>query len=816
MDGRKQPRGASAGWLVVGLAIQVGLLGFAAPLAAQRLPQRQTADWQADLITALMDADLLASAESICERHLQRTDAASDEAARWAIRLSSVRTQRIARQPDWNPRLTPQAKQPLENLLKAYPDHPRRLWLRTQLAIAELATVRHAAVGLAIAPEQPKLQDLGQQAAANCLRELEAVADEVRAQNPAQDRDLLALQQTLGLQRVDALLLRGRLYPPGSDSAIASSTAADAAAREVLSRLPPGTQTHQNMQLLRAESLIAMGQPEDALQVLDTVRRAANGALSPRGLALQARALLARPDLPAAMKLLSTYYGADPPAAPRSVEMDLARLQWLLLASEAADEAKRKALLGEIANWLDAIESRGGDYARRQAESQTLRVVRVQPSGGDTRLIAAEAARQLRAGHARQAGELLTQAATVATDPELSLRYAAQAAAILRSAGRAAQAAEVLTESAQRHADAAAAAAIHLQAAWLVAEAMQREGDGDSTALQSILIATAEQWPASPQRQTAADWLVRIFEAKQRYADAARWTLSNPRPSVETLRRAGDLWQAALRSADDDQVTELLTAALQSFAVTEADASPDAVAARDAQRQRLATLFADPKPLRELAAENSSSTAATPLERLLESLFLFRRHGTRAETLVIEIPPESKAAAGPTIDDAVNRLFRDGEQQPRDRARVGAAILRLLSATAPNAGQSRSDSHAMSKARALAWSGQWAEAAAQFDTMIAARPGHLPTIRTAANSLSESSVDDAKRRAIPYWGKIASGVPLGSEAWHQAKQAAIRLHLAIGERAEAARLCRYIMLTRPPQDAAVKASYEALLAEADA
>ncbi|QEG38441.1 hypothetical protein [Roseimaritima ulvae] len=802
-------------WWVVAIG-----LGLTLSLArGDSLPRRQSADWQADLIRSLIDEEMLDSAEAICARHFASTEASTDDAARWAIRWSSVRAARLTSTADWQPQAASAARQPIEKLLQAYPDHARRPWLETQLGIVDMATVRHAVLALAITPGQQDLQARGLDFVRSALRQWESTGDQIQALNPAGDEDLRALQQTLAIQRVEALLWRSRLFVSSSDDAIASATEAEQEARRALSQIGPGTRTHQRVMLLRAEALTAMGNPDQALQALDDVQSSANGQLSAEGLALQIRALMAKQDWNAAATQLNAYYGPVPERAPRSVELDLTRLAFMLAKVDSGADAQgqREQRLAAVADWLDAIERRSGVYARRRGEAEALRVVRVKPNGGDTRLLAAEAARQLRSGNTRQAGQLLAQAAAASDDAAAALKYAAQAAAVLKSVDRIAEAAEVLTATAMQHSRHESAPGLHLQAAWLIAEAMRQDGDSDVAVLQSILEATARRWPETPESRQAVDWLVRLLEANRGYADAAGWVLSDRYPpSVASIRQGGRLWQAALRqrlateqgAAEQDAVGELLDQALASLQSPAAGEPAERSAQRRVQRLRLVALFAPPDDLRQRWGE----LGVVAEDAFAASLLKFRREAVNADTLVV--PVEGVAAEDAqlwqqTLADAVQRLQRDGQGNAAERARLGKGMLRLLDAMdEPPAGVERL------RARALAWSGQWQQAEQLFQKQIDASPGDLKAVRAAAEGLAESANPQAKRLAIEYWTRIAAGVPQGSGAWHQAKLATIRLHLAVQDRQAAIKLGRYVLITRPPEDQALREQYEQLLREA--
>ncbi|WP_153558438.1 tetratricopeptide repeat protein [Roseimaritima sediminicola] len=809
-------RCVSVGFLLLTLV----LVPLGSVAAAAELPGRRSADWQADLISALVDAEMLDSAETICARRFAATDLSSDAAARWAIRWSSVRAARLRLSTQWTEALAEAARQPIERLLQAYPDHARADWLKVQLGIVQLATVQHAALQLAVTPDEPAIQQRGLQYAADALRRWQAVGDRIDQQTPATRPELRDLLQTIRQQRLQTLLWRGRLFAPESESRIASATEAEREAREVLSQTSPDSSAHQQARRIRAEALIAMGRSEDALQWLSADAAAAAGtAESAALLALRIEALLAAGDLQAADQLLRGYFGADPSAVAAPLELQLVRLDYLLRTKPAStsDDGPADPDLDALADWLDVIERQHGVYARRRAEAKTLRVVRVRGDQGDSRLLAAKAGQELRSGNLSAAAALLVQAAEAETEAAAALKYATQAAAVLARIGSSdswSQAADILQRVSQRHPGHAKAPAAHLQAAYLVAQGMQKTASSDDGRLRQLLQQTVRTWPDSPQASTAIDWLVRLLEAGRQHAAAARWRLSGgATASVETIRRAARLWQTALRENAYDAA--LLAEAVRSFrtAVTQVD-EPPVVAASQAAAARLITLFADLSTLRNASLESVMDTG----DPAIAALYRFRRNGLDPATLL-----PGQGELGTDEDgrqntlDAVRRLLADGQTEAGQRRRLGQGILRLLDAFADSPSDAQSPAVgqptrlAELRSRALVWTGQWQQADALWQRRIAESPDDLQVIRRAAEVLGEAEERAGKSRAIEYWTRIAAGLPQGDPAWHDAKLATIGLHLAMGDRTEAAKIARYVLLTRRPSDPETVARYQRVL-----
>ncbi|EMI18637.1 hypothetical protein RMSM_04443 [Rhodopirellula maiorica SM1] len=69
---------------------------------------------------------------------------------------------------------------------------------------------------------------------------------------------------------------------------------------------------------------------------------------------------------------------------------------------------------------------------------------------------------------------------------------------------------------------------------------------------------------------------------------------------------------------------------------------------------------------------------------------------------------------------------------------------------------------------------------------------------------------DARRQSIQWWDRLSAGLPVGSEAWHEAKIESIRAIKQIGDDDEAQQRARYILLTRPPDAPDLRRQYEEL------
>ena len=183
-------------------------------------------------------------------------------------------------------------------------------------------------------------------------------------------------------------------------------------------------------------------------------------------------------------------------------------------------------------------------------------------------------------------------------------------------------------------------------------------------------------------------------------------------------------------------------------------------------------------------AEGTSSARDTVCDQLLE----FRRQPR--DTLLA--PPE------PLIEIVNWRLMRDGRQYPQMRIPVATVINSWLADDEPS----------LDRAERLVWRSRIPDAVAMLLAMVAGaeQPGEM--LGHAAALLGASDHGEAKAQAIKLWDQLAAGVPKGSGPWHDAKLASIRLLRQTGNREEASRRAKYILLTSPPAEPELKQQYQ--------
>lgn len=754
-------------------------------------PGRRTDDWQADLITRLIAIGRIETAARISQRYLDQAASLSDQQTRWAIRLSNVRLAMLQNAPAWDPALVQRASQPVQELLGAGPEHPRFWWLQAQWARVDQVASQYCVDQWNLQPESRSLQETALHLAIRSANRLQTTRTNLQQQHGVTTSPWRNLWQTLTMQLAQTLLTQSHCFPSGSPDSIAAATSAIGQLRELQSGLVPDSERADETKLLLAEAAIITGRETDALQLLKPLADPAGTQATVRqAVALQVRAHLAAGDLTAADTTLAAVYPAGQVVASGDAGLDLARLEWLVESALQGDGDRRADWIFQISNWLDAIETATGRYARRRGEALVFGRLPAAAEAFDARLLAGQAAQLFRAGKATDAAERFAQAARRCTVASEALRYAQQAAAVWHTEGQIIPAVDLLLEIASEHADAPEAARLALQAAWLLSTDLRQgssAGQGTET-LRKILQMTAETWPQTEPGRQAADWLGRSLAAAGRYADAAQITLQLARPiTLEVLEQAIAWWQAALRDSQEDS---LLPTAIKELRVVAEETDPQTLAARDAAQLRLLLYFANMDDLRRWSA-GAEPDGLDPLDTWLWQV---RREGRMINPP--SVPDDADNSFVVRYKDLCRRLVRDGQQHPGQRQRLGKLLIQWLEHSRQLSNGIDEDRLDFWLAQAQLWSGQSEVPIDSLENYLTRHPGDWAAATEVANVLSQSDQPAAQTKAFQLWQRLSQGVPQGSPKWHTAKLAIIDLLITGKRTAEAERQIRFVLLTQ--------------------
>lgn len=798
-------------------SVVLGLV-LAVPYAfgAESPTGRRTTDRNADLVAALIDEGQHAAAEAICTRHLAGVTAGSAEHAAWAIRLSSVRVARLLSAGIDEDEAWQSAREPLEHAIDGYESAAAVPWLQLQRLLVELARSENRAMRFVANPADTATRDKlldGLRTTIAGLRELDVrlaemipLSDAGRLPEAAAARDLIRLQQTIRRRVVEALLLRGDAYPPGSDDALAAATEAEQAAEALLESASPDAASREAAVRMQAEAKRRAGNPRAAAELLHSFLER-HGSLEPQTIAEMVLAELEQGNTQEAERWLAAFYGDRPAGAPQSTAMDLARLRYLTHDGESTADQQ------EIAAWIEQIGHRNGPYARRRAETEMLRAVRIHPGDGNATLLAARAGELLRGGRpedAVEAADLLREASMAAEsgDPAEAFRLGVQAGAVLAKLGRHAEASRRFAETATRLADQPRAAAVHFEAARQQAKDVSAESANDAAAaaaaaerVERLLVDQLRLWPESEEALAARQWLMQIYEAANAFEDAAEVALRLPADAVDwpaAIRQAGRLWRKALAASERPQ--QRLETARRALAAL-ADVPEPQMAEAAEEIRLIGALTLDREELQAIWAETPPPAEELALGDFADDLRRARLTPVDPQGVALSAPDVSDRET--IVDLALQRLRDDAVSHAADRERLARSMLRI----ADGAGEGGAvRQHLL--AEALALSGDWQAAAERIEKIAAGPPPQPDMLRRGARLLGSLEDRKAKERAIEIWNRLSSGLPKGSEAWHEAKLAAIELMAERGDANEAAKLARFVLLTQPPTDPVTKAAYQ--------
>jgi hypothetical protein len=772
--------------------------------------ERYTDEIGADTIDRLIQTRRLDDARWLCETQLGRFAASEFEYAKWTARLVRVHaedelvslfdgpaTELIARLDE----ATRRSCQPGADWLTANPESPLADFMVAGLLQARQRLLRAAIVSATISPrEATPLNDLLQR-----IARLQSDIDQQLARNQqrlARRRDQLdkqargefelaadqfkQLESSLKLARIRVLMLQVELFEEGSNDHTAAAVEAAKFAKQTVLAFRPDAPARRTAMLWFAEALLESGRIGDAERLIDTALEN-DDAESAAWLALKVLLQLNKGDVDGATSTADKFYGASPKDAPQSPEMDFAKLQ-ILLASEVRD-----ATLGR---WIDFVEARGGAFARRRAEAITLQRMRegTNMTGGSetpvsAALMAAQGEDWLRRGQPERAISLLKEASKRETKPDQAFQYAAKAAAIAIKQDAVAEAVSLLRDVSRKHSATDDAADWMLQAARLASKPGGDESDPAArlSLLKETLTEAYQTWPRSDVAFEAYAWLRRILIAEKKRRDAAyaalEW-LSFGR-SERQLPIVADAWFEWLQTLDPERAGKELSVLSESLRELSAENSE----LGDAVSKVSVWLFdrADVLPRAETGGDGkiNQADASAAFRQQLRDLRTGRSNQFDAQNI------------SPQMVERVRwRLRRDALLDPNLQRAIGSVLSNWPDATD------------WEQAEAKLWETPQAKTIGQIRELAMANGGTTETLQRGMSVLGASVSGEAKRAAVQLADRLASKLPLGSDRWYELKLRAIRWLSEAREREQAQKRAAYLLLTRPPDEPALRKEFE--------
>jgi hypothetical protein len=370
--------------------------------------------------------------------------------------------------------------------------------------------------------------------------------------NPS-ETDRIKLRSLVRRRIVDSLLVRARLYATDSNDALAAATEAERAAEQLLEATGFDSPNRESVVRTLARARREAQNPKAAAELLGPWVLE-NRISEPATLAEWLQAEMQRGNNDLVRQNLTRYFGATPEVAPKSVDMDRARLRFLINELERSQSTNQSTgNRDEIIRWVAAIGQRSGPFAKRMAETEMLRVLKNRPSEGNATLMVAQAGELIRSGvpdSLVEAAGLLQQASRIAASSGNnadSFRYGVQAAAAFTKAGQTDSAAAQFASVAREHPTQPQSPALHFESARmlsvLAASANTQTVPALTDRIEQTLLAQIQAWPNAEQSASARAWLVRIYESGKRWNDAARLAINLPADSI--------LWDEAVPTLVD-------------------------------------------------------------------------------------------------------------------------------------------------------------------------------------------------------------------------------------------------------------------------
>ena len=763
---------------------------------------RMTDDRDEDLINALLERGRFDDALDLCRLRSVDLELQSDAAAKWQVRKSKILTARQMGRDTFGQEELAEVQRPISDLLHSYPNHPRELFLKSQLLDSEKAFAIHSVLRAAVSPSNDQIRDLATRQLLTATSHVSTLADEVQQRRSALETertvasrgmiaDLRRLGQQLQIDAVSLALVQTDLFPSGSDDCIAAATKAEQLANDAITRLPGGTVARKEVERLRVEAVFRASQYDRCDVLLTELLPQFPGSLPPKLQSLRVRLCIAQGQMEKAGKLLNDYFGDAPESAPNALSMDLARLEFLLVANVGR----------RVGDWLDVIQRRGGAYARRRADAVSL--LHLKSTGQsrasvDPSVVAAQGQDWLRRGDPSRAGDLLAAAAVAEPDPDRAMSRVAEAAAALLAAKRVNDAIDVMHDVALAKSAAEAASATHLQAAILLAK-LDSSDVANVKRLEAMLRVNLQKWPENSSAGAIRLWLKKILTSQQRYLEAAE-VVSDVEPATidrELSQSIASAWLLALNESvldvkDKNGVGNPAGAAnAEWLKVTSAfQVVMKKLISNDAMRSRFRLVAALHLDRPEIADLKPLGLDVFSEDAFIDSLITFRQSGR----IPTASPPEDRL---PQIE---KRLMADARADPLLRPRTLDVLVNWIGA----------DTASMESAERALWNGDVKQAIELLNKVQKASKDPRRAIQQAATMLGATDNPKAQQAGVVLWDEFAGGLPQGEPVWHDAKLAAIRLLQRIGDQQEAYRRAKYILLTQGTIDDALRSQYQSV------
>ena len=658
---------------------------------------------------------------------------------------------------------------------------------------------------------------------------------------------ILDLRGDLELLKADLLYQRSQCYPPKSDDRLTAAAEMLSSIDRALQRIS-GTWSHLPLlRIARATAQLQMGQPSDAQKNLQSLWLDLERDKSPDPESTQwmqaIASLAARTARESSQWEIAEEWISKGGGWAASPELALEHFALTVAKNEPSSATVALDIKRDIAQRFGVYWEQRADAILvaspiHTSDNNTSNNTNPNNPSNGTAMASLEIfriqVRQLLAAKKwREAIEKLQQAELAASKKLLdaeAFAFATQIAATFAANGEPSQAADEFYRAAISYPDADKAPATALMSAWLIRNPIQKKPtdpneDLDSAGLQRAtyrerLIDTARRWPASEAASQASDWLERDWlsgddwtQLLDFWSDHAKTSASFEKQTPKQVTHAIHRWLFASTLLHDDWLEPpskerdkneehfaLLTQAIAQHAPTNERSSitswldtlspapvwPPSLNG-SAESPQLPKWIA--QPLLQSSTLNAPLPENDPLGRIG---FLWYACETKSQALLVA-PKSTRIATAQELANHLEQLTEELAREPRypfgpqTRARIERSIVFYAALAQCHNANSTDGIRVLENRRDENKKSLW-------------------WIYHAARTMQ--SFKEHQQNAIGLYRQMASGVPVGSQPWLEARARSAQTLRALGKETEADQLRDLVLATYPAAEALWRSRFD--------
>ncbi len=729
-----------------------------------------------------------------------------------------------------------------EDFLKQYPDHPRKLLVEVQQAVAHLTYGRLIGqeVAAEILPESSKSQAIEQlREAIGSLRNLESRIDDALPKQRSRNLDsdeltpdqLLNLKQNIKYQAATASLAMAELFAADDKlNRIDALNQVLTRLNDVLKQTGDDQPLWWNAQLDRIKCFRLLGNFGLASQAFAKLAEAKlTSDLQSRFVEEQIRLAIASNQLDSAASRFSAASKIQSPTP----ELQLAMLELSMFVSRSASADEQQKWKSTATELTKAIEARHGPYWGRRAELLLIGsaggAANQPPTAGassDLEIVARVGDAAMRRGNFADAVKAYDRAAELAAtlnNDEQAFVMTVRSSQALEKLPNHELASEKLIAIAKRLQESRLASSAHLRGCWNYAQSSQN-AEIKQQKFAELLQEHIQLWPDEESADQARLWLARQLQSGKKWNEAMEnyLAISIDSPQmVEATRQIGICAWQLFSDADEqnktNQARKLVLQIREKLGIT---GNQPKTRWNEAERI-LATLLARIGLMGDGAKSDFvAELLDSALQEADDRQSAWKQEARAWKVVALAAEPEQISLASQQLKDLPNdpQLMKicleglaaiHGENVEVVKLQL-IACDKTLSEISDDSDKSESQWWRTRKAIVLRRLGENKQALKLLSELATENPKSLTIRLESARALSE--LVEAPERALDAWRRLAAQVKPGSEAWFESKYEIARLLDVTGQSGDALKLLKYIQAIPPGwNQSAIKQKFETLL-----